>query len=172
MFSGKTTELLRRLGEAEGRGLSVAAVGPARDTRYGEGRLAAHTGVWRAARVIGEAGELVAAAAGAAVAGVDEGHFFGDELLEPVAELVSRGSRVIVAGVPLDHRGRPFAPFPALGAVADEVVRLYAPCAVCGRPAVHSQRMSGQDGAIVVGGAEMYQAQCEGCFAGKLRRRR
>jgi thymidine kinase len=168
MFSGKTTELLRRLGEAEARGLSVGAVGPARDTRYGDGRLATHTGVWRAARVIGEARELLEAAPGAAVVGVDEGHFFGDALLEPVAELVSRGVRVIVAGVPLDHRGRPFAPFSALCAVADEVVRLWAPCAVCGRAAVHSQRMSGQQGTIVVGGAGMYEARCEGCFEGRL----
>src|SRR4051812_16242942 len=49
MFSGKTTELLRRLGEAEASGLSVAAVSPARDTRYGGGRVSTHTGLWRAA---------------------------------------------------------------------------------------------------------------------------
>jgi thymidine kinase len=164
MFSGKTTELLRRLAEAEVRGLGVAAVGPARDTRYGAARLATHTGAWRAAAAIADAGELVAAAGAAAVVGVDEGHFFSDSILEPVAELVSRGRRVIVAGVPIDHRGRPFPPFPALSAVADEVVRLYAPCAACGAPAVHSQRMGGGDDAIVVGGAGMYEARCEGCF--------
>jgi thymidine kinase len=164
MYSGKTTELIRRLEEAERAGLAVASIVPARDTRYGAGRIATHGGAWRAAAAIGAAGEVASATGDAAVVGIDEGHFFGDALLEPVTALMSRGTRVIVAGVALDHRGRPFAPFPGLCAVAHEVTRLYAPCAVCGKPAVHSQRMFGGEEAIVVGGAGMYEARCEGCF--------
>ena len=165
MFSGKTTELLRRLAGAEREGRPVVAVGPAGDRRYGESRLATHTGEWRAAVTIAGAGELAVAAGAASVVGIDEGHFFGEALVGPCHELVSRGARVIVAGVPLDHRGRPFPPFPSLEREADEVVRLTCPCAVCGRPAIHSQRMKPGDETIAVGGAELYQPRCGACFA-------
>ncbi len=100
----------------------------------------------------------------AMVVGIDEGHFFGADLLPVCLSLVTAGRRLIVAGVERDHRGLPFEPFPGLLCEADEVLKLSGPCAVCGRPAIHSQRMTDQPGRVVVGGAELYQPRCRACF--------
>jgi thymidine kinase len=166
MFSGKSTELVRRLREAAGSGLAVVALKPVLDTRYAAAALATHTGDHFPARAISSAADLAPAAAGFDVIGLDEAHFFGSALAEPCVGLVRAGRRVIIAGVPLDHFGRPFDPFPALACHADEVVKLSAPCGVCGHPAVHSQRLASVPaaGRIVVGGAESYQPRCRACF--------
>jgi thymidine kinase len=46
--------------------------------------------------------------------------------------LALRGHRVIVAGLDMDFRGRPFGPMPDLLAVAEYVTKLHAICNHCG----------------------------------------
>jgi thymidine kinase len=162
MFSGKTTELIGRLEAAAAEGSRALAIKPARDDRYATGALVTHNGARLAARAI--AGPADLPTSGFDVIGIDEAHFFGAGLIAPVLALVSTGLRVMIAGVERDHKGRPFEPFPTLLCEADEVVKLSGPCARCGKPAVHSQRMTASDDPIVVGGAEMYQARCRACF--------
>jgi thymidine kinase len=164
MFSGKTTELIRRLSVAAAAGDRVVAIKPTRDNRYGHDQLVTHSGERHAAAPVASALEIPAIASGFTLIGIDEAHFFGSALIAPVLTLVNAGLQVIVAGVERDHRARPFEPFPTLLCEADEVVKMSGPCARCGRPAIHSQRMTGSDEPIVVGGAEMYQARCRACF--------
>ena len=164
MFAGKTTELLRRLLDAQRRGESVVAVKPARDTRYSTGEITTHTGESFPALPVADASGVAGASGTAAVVAIDEAHFFGPALVQVCRELIRGGVRVIVAGVERDHLGRPFEPFPSLLCEADEVAKLSGICAVCGGPSVYSQRMFASDAAIVVGGAESYQARCRACF--------
>jgi thymidine kinase len=164
MFSGKTTELIRRLRGAQAGGQRVLAFKPLRDDRYAHGELVTHSGARLVATPVAAAQEIVVEAAGAAVVGIDEAHFFGASLVGPCEQLIGAGARVIVAGVERDHRGKPFEPFPELLVEADEVMKLSGPCAVCGKPALYSQRMVKSDQSIVVGGAEMYEARCRDCF--------
>jgi len=164
MFSGKTTELIARLSHAAGSGARVLALKPLRDNRYAHGELVTHAGLRFAAAPVASALDIPVSATGFQVVGIDEAHFFGPSLITPCIDLVNRGARVIIAGVERDHNGRPFEPFPTLLCEADEVLKLGGPCARCGAPAVHSQRMTGSDEAIVVGGADMYQPRCRACF--------
>ncbi len=164
MFAGKTTELVRRLLDAQAKGERVVAIKPARDTRYRVLEIATHTGQVFPAMPVTDAEGVVVAASEATVLAIDEIHFFGPALVSVCRELIQHGVRVIVAGVERDHLGRPFEPFPALLCEADEVVKLSGKCAVCGGPSVHSQRMFASDAAIVVGGAESYQPRCRTCF--------
>lgn len=161
MFAGKSTELIRRL-EAAGPG--AVGLRPRADTRSARDAITTHAGrSWHAVTVSDAAG--VAPAAGSAIiVGIDEAHFFGAALVAPVLTMLARGARVIVAGLERDHRGHPFDPMPALLVEADEVTKLSAPCAVCGRPAIHSQRMIDTPDRIVVGGAGDYQPRCRSCF--------
>lgn len=161
MFSGKTAELIRRLGQSPGHAIAIK---PDLDTRYHETALATHDGKRLPATAVASADQITAAAGSATVIGIDEAHFFGAALLPVCMSLVNTGRRVIVVGVERDHRGQPFEPFPRLLCEADEVLKLSGPCAVCGRPAIHSQRMTDQPGRVIVGGAEMYQARCRACF--------
>lgn len=164
MFAGKTTELIRRIEEARTHGHAVAVFKPASDGRYAAASLVTHAGASIVGTPVGAAAEIVAASGDAEVIAVDEAHFFGQSLASACATLLGLGRRVIVAGVERDHTGLPFEPFPTLLCEADEVVKLSGPCSVCGRPAVHSQRMNSASGRIVVGGAGMYEARCRVCF--------
>lgn len=169
MFAGKSTELLRRIRAAVGGPLDLIAFKPERDTRSGSDCLRTHAGDTFPAIPLLDAARLIHSlpskvAHDRLLMAVDEAHFFGEALLDPVRQLVARGTRVIIAGVERDHRGLPFEPFPALLCEADEVLKFAARCAVCGGEAVHSQRMITSDAPILVGGAEAYEARCRACF--------
>ena len=47
-----------------------------------------------------------------AVVGIDEAQFFDSSLVDLAQTLAADGRRVIVAGLDLDYRGRPFEPMP------------------------------------------------------------
>jgi len=160
MFSGKSTELIRRLRAAPGS----VAIKPMRDTRAGGAWLTTHTGDRLRAMIAGALEDVAILAAKAEVVGIDEAHFFEVGLAHVCRGMKAEGKRVIIAGVGLDHFGEPFEPFASLEADADEVVEMSCPCAVCGKPAIHSQRMVKSTERISVGGAAEYQARCAVCF--------
>ncbi len=112
-----------------------------------------------------EASEILALVApGTEVVAIDEGQFFGMDLVEVADALANRGLRVIVAGLDQDFRGRPFEPMPQLMAVAEYVDKTLAVCMQCGAPANRSQRLVAREDRVVVGGAGEYEARCRGCF--------
>jgi thymidine kinase len=164
MFAGKTTELIRRLEEARASGRSVAAIKPVTDDRYSADELVTHDGQRWKARGMSHPKQLARLAGDADVVGLDEAHFFEPTLAGMCRALADRPTRVIVAGVYLDHRGRPFDTVEQLARQADHVTELFARCAVCGSRAMHSQRMFEGEARIVVGGAGMYEPRCAKCF--------
>jgi thymidine kinase len=70
----------------------------------------------------------------------------------------------VLAGLDTTFAGEPFAPMPALMAIADEVVKLSAVCMVCGAPAIHTQRLGASQQLVMVGASGMYEARCRSCF--------
>jgi thymidine kinase len=164
MFAGKTTELIQRAAEASANGEIVVVIKPARDTRYSLDRIVTHCGDGMDAWAVEHSGEVLKACAGATMVVIDEAHFFGNSIVRVIREQLERGLHVLVGGVDLDHRGVVFEPFDELAEMADETVRLTASCTVCGRQAIHTQRMSSDGGRIVVGGVGMYEPRCAECF--------
>lgn len=171
MFSGKSEELLRRLRRAEIAGLGVLVVKPAVDTRHMETRVRSHDGRDWEARTVQRAEEILVlpGVEETGVVAIDEAQFLDDDLPEVVQFLADRGKRVIVSGLDLDFRGRPFGPLPGLLCIAEYVDKLQAICSVCGQPAFRTQRLVGgrpaaeHDPLIKVGAAESYEARCRGC---------
>lgn len=164
MFAGKTSLLIARLAAAKARGQSVAAFKHASDTRYHATHLATHDGKQIAAIAVADPIELFARLGKAQVVAIDEAHFFGAWLWDIIVPILRDRRTLIVAGVERDHVGRPFEPFPRLLVEADTVTKLGGPCKKCGKPAIHSQRMSEDASRVVVGGSELYQARCRECF--------
>lgn len=160
MFSGKTEELIRRLKRARIARQPVEIFKPALDNRYAATAVVSHDENAIPSIVVDTADQILLLAGDAAVIGVDEGQFFGPELVGVCETLARRGRRVIVAGLDQDFRGRPFEPIPQLMAVAEYVTKLHAICVVCGAPANHSQRLSGGEGRVVVGAREAYEPRC------------
>lgn len=160
MFAGKTTALVDRIDAAARAGARTVCAKPRIDTRYHPTDIVTHTGRSLAARPIDDPIELVGIAQGIDALALDEAHFFESGLVDAIAPLLNQGLRIIVAGLDRTSLGEPFGEMAALLIEADEVVKLTAPCAVCGRPAVHTIRLFDSTERIVVGGEGMFENRC------------
>lgn len=163
MFSGKTEELIRRLRRAQIAKQKVAIFKPAIDNRYSEDHIVSHDEQRIPSIAVEKASDILRKVGNAQVVGIDEGQFFGMELVEVCNKLADKGLRVIVAGLDQDYRGVPFEPIPQLLAIAESITKTLAICMVCGSPANRTQRLSLEEGRVVVGTKDMYEARCRKC---------
>ncbi len=170
MFSGKTEELIRRLRRALYARRSVQVFKHALDVRSEHTEIRTHSGTLYEAVAVSSSEELLERVEETAdVVAVEEAQFFDEGIVDVCRRLADSGYELIVAGLDMDFRGLPFGPMPALLAEADEVVKLRAICARCGRDASRSQRLI--DGrpapasapTILVGAQESYEARCRHC---------
>jgi thymidine kinase len=170
MFSGKSEELIRRLRRAEIAGQRALIVKPAVDDRYDVGHVVSHAGAKMRAVTAASAGDVVRLSAGYEAVGIDEVQFFDDGIVDAIAALVSRGARVVAAGLAQDFRAEPFGSMPTLLCVAEFVDKLEAVCHRCGGPATLTQRLlDGEpapfDGETVqIGALDSYEARCRACY--------
>jgi len=170
MFSGKTEELIRRIRRAEIAKQRVQVFSHRLDTRYGESKVASHSGAdWNAIPVKTAEQILDKLDPQATVVAIDEAQFFDWKIAEVANQLADRGVRVIIAGLDTDFRGEPFGPMPLLMAQAEQVDKFTAICVVCGEPASRTQRLIDgrpakyDDPVILVGASEVYEARCRHC---------
>ncbi|MEO3404233.1 thymidine kinase [Mucilaginibacter sp. CAU 1740] len=164
MFSGKTEELIRRLSRARIAKLKVEIFSPKADTRYGEEAIISHNANKITSTPVDSASAILLLASDAHVIGVDEAQFFDDELPEVCSILANRGIRVIVAGLDMDFKGRPFGPMPSIMAIAESVTKLQAVCVQCGNPALYSYRLIPDEAKILLGEKESYEPRCRVCY--------
>ncbi len=170
MFSGKTEELIRRVRRAQIARQKVQVFKHSLDVRYTDRGVASHNGMQLEATPVRSADQVRALIEpDTTVVAIDEGQFFGQDLVPLCNELASRKVRVIVAGLDMDFRAEPFGPMPQLMAEAERVDKLQAICVVCGGPASRTQRLINgrpaayDDPIIMVGADEVYEARCRGC---------
>jgi thymidine kinase len=171
MFSGKSEELLRRVRRALIAKRRVQLFKSQLDDRYaGAFRVTTHDG--SALQAIPVANSLQIAESvrrDTQVVGIDEAQFLDDGAVSVANALADAGVRVIVAGIDMDFRGRPFGPMPELMAVAEVVDKLHAICVKCGDLATRNQRLidgrpaPAEGPTIQVGGADSYEARCRRC---------
>jgi len=98
------------------------------------------------------------------VVGIDEAQFFDADLTDICQELALKGIRVIIAGLDMDFRGKPFGPMPDLLAVAEYITKVHAICQHCGNLATHSYRLVQEGGTVVLGEKESYEPRCRTCY--------
>lgn len=176
MFSGKSEELIRRLKRVQISDKKFLLFKPAIDNRYDVMHVVSHdqrkleaviTGIDEdAIRKI----EQIAQQNEADVIAFDEGNFYGKALISAVEKWVSKGKRVIVAGLDTDFRGQPFGPMPHLMAIADFVDKLKAICMKCKsdygtmtQRLVNGKPAKASDPTILVGGFDSYEVRCRNC---------
>ncbi|MBI4369618.1 MAG: thymidine kinase [Elusimicrobia bacterium] len=166
MFSGKTTELIRRLRLCLIAKKQVQVFKSHLDARYKDKCLVSHDGFELDSELVSQGREILERVrASTQVVGIDEAQFFDESLIPACEELAERGIRVIAAGLDLDYRGMPFETMMKLLAQAELVTKNLAICSVCGDEAHYSQRLdAGQTGRIAVGAGKSYEARCRGCF--------
>ena len=172
MFSGKSEELIRRLRRGIIARQRVMTFKHALDNRFSFDCVASHTGDKIDAQAIDTPERILTFVkkGGADVIGIDEVQFFPNSIVYVIDELVNSGKRVIAAGLDLDFKGIPFGPMPTLLTLADDVMKLKAICAICGKDALFSQRLINgnpakyTDPIILIGAQESYQARCRNCY--------
>jgi thymidine kinase len=165
MFSGKTEELIRRLKRAQIAGQKIEIFKPEVDIRYDEEEVVSHDENSLSSTPVKSSSNILILANDAEVVGIDEAQFFDLELINVCNQLASLGKRVVIAGLDMDFKGRPFGPMPGLMAIAEYVTKVHAICVKCGSLANHSHRVIGSEKLVELGERTEYEPLCRGCFA-------
>jgi len=164
MFSGKTEELIRRLKRAKIARLKVEIFKPAMDTRYSVTEVVSHDENTIQSTPVENSGNIMLLTGDVDVIGIDEAQFFDNGLIEVSTTLANMGIRVIIAGLDMDFKGKPFGPIPGLMAIADHITKVHAICMRCGDVAQFSHRLSNADKLVLLGEKNEYEPLCRSCF--------
>ena len=167
MFSGKTTELMRRIRRLKSIGMRCVVINHINDSRVDGAFLQTHDGFKLPAIKTSDL-LLMDIRAYDAVA-IDEAQFFPN-LLPAVRHMVEHlGKFVLVAGLNADYQRNPFGEISKLICLADDVTFTRAYCSQCsnGTLASFTKRLTHEQDTISVGGAEKYAAVCRRCYEKK-----
>lgn len=165
MFSGKTEELIRRLGRAKIAKQSVIICKPSIEDRYDKDKVVSHNMRAIDCIVVGDAADIIELSQDKEVVGIDEAQFFNNNLVEVCNQLANQGVRVIIAALDMDYEGNPFEPIPQLMSIAEDVTKVRAICIQCGDLANYSYRIVDKDEQILLGEKNEYEARCRNCFS-------
>ncbi len=164
MFSGKTEELIRRLRRAQIARLQVEIFKPMTDTRYDAEAVVSHNHNSIPCTPVTNSSAILLLGSQIQVVGIDEAQFFDDELAYVCTILANKGVRVIVAGLDMDFKGKPFGPMPGVMAIAESVTKVHAVCVKCGNPALYSYRLVPDESRVLLGEKESYEPRCRSCY--------
>ncbi len=164
MFSGKTEELIRRLKRAKIANLKTEIFKPAIDVRFNATDVISHDSNSIHSTPIDNSQTILLLANDVDIVGIDEAQFFDDEIVHVCETLALHGTRVIVAGLDMDYKGRPFGQMPKLLAIADFITKLHAICVRCGNLANISYRKSDEEGQFLLGEQDLYEPRCRKCY--------
>lgn len=164
MFSGKTEELIRRLKRATIARQRVEIFKPRIDTRYSADEVVSHDANSIRSTPVSSSGNILLMVSEVDVVGIDEAQFFDAGLVDVCRQLADQGVRVIVAGLDMDFRGKPFGPMPGLMATAEYVTKVHAVCMHCGALAHYSHRTTSSQDLVVLGETESYEPLCRECY--------
>ena len=164
MFSGKTEELIRRLKRAKIANQKTIIFKPKLDDRYAQNKLVSHDSNELSSIAIDHSNEILNQTEDIDVIGIDEVQFFNDDLIAVVESLANKGKRVILAGLDMDYKGKPFNPIPQLMSIAEYITKVHAICVNCGNLAHYSNRKSESDELIELGEKDVYEPLCRTCY--------
>ena len=164
MYSGKSTELIRRVNMYRSIGMDVLVVNHDIDNRYSNlHEIVSHTGDRITGLKVSSLSELKTRKLPSIIA-IDEAQFFKD-LFDMVLYFVEqKNCKVIVSGLSGDFRRKPFGKILDLIPYSDNVWMSVAYCAVCkdGTKATFTARMDDNVKQVDVG--NNYKAVCRKCY--------
>uniref|UniRef100_A0A8C8FZL7 Thymidine kinase n=2 Tax=Oncorhynchus tshawytscha TaxID=74940 RepID=A0A8C8FZL7_ONCTS len=167
MFSGKSTELIRRVRRFQIAQYNCLVVKYAKDTRYSEKGMATHDKNTMEAVPANCLSDVRSLALQACVIGIDEGQFFPD-IVQFCEEMANMGKTIIVAALDGTFQRKPFGDILNLVPLAESVVKLNAVCMQCYKEAAYTKRLGAEKELEVIGGADMYHARCRKCYGGLM----
>ncbi|MFV0530461.1 MAG: thymidine kinase [Flavobacteriales bacterium] len=171
MFSGKTEELIRRLKRAQIAKQKVEIFKPSMDVRYDEEKVVSHDSNEISSTPVESSSNILLLASDAEVVGVDEAQFFDEGIVEVCNQLANNGKRVVVAGLDMDFRGKPFGPMPFLMATAEYVTKVHAVCSKTGNLAHYSHRIAEGDQVVMLGEKQEYEPLSRAAYWEEIRKK-
>jgi len=174
MFSGKTSELLKRLERLDYANKKYVLFKPKFDDRYSKEEVVSHTNKSKKSVIVNNAQEMLdflEENKDVLYVAIDETQFFKKSdkpnLIDIILKMKARGLDVMVNGLDLDSEGKPFSIMPDLMALSDEVIKLKAVCMFpgCGADAGMSYKktkvQNKESGNVVeLGESDDYEARC------------
>ena len=167
MFSSKTKELIRRINLAKLAKFKTIVFKPSIDSRNKGNYITSHDNNKLKATSVIDENEIFNKANKHHIIGIDEAQFFSSYLVNVFNNLANSGKRIIVAGLDMDFKGKPFGPIPNLMATAEFVSKLHAICAKSGKMANYTHRKSKDKKHIKIGDENEYEAVSRICFFNK-----
>ncbi|XP_028456536.1 thymidine kinase, cytosolic isoform X2 [Perca flavescens] len=165
MFSGKSTELMRRVRRFQIAQYNCLVIKYAKDIRYSDTGMATHDKNTMEAVPANCLEDVRSLALQACVIGIDEGQFFSDTV-EFCEEMANLGKTIIVAALDGTFQRKAFGNILNLVPLAESVVKLHAVCMQCYKEAAYTKRIGAEKEVEVIGGADKYQAVCRKCYGG------
>ncbi|XP_061471860.1 thymidine kinase, cytosolic isoform X1 [Rhineura floridana] len=163
MFSGKSTELMRRVRRFQIAQYKCLLINYAKDTRYCVNGVSTHDRNTMEALSACCLKDVHQEALGSAVIGIDEGQFFPDTV-EFCEAMANAGKTVIVAALDGTFQRKAFGNILQLVPLAESVVKLNAVCMECYREASYTKRLGAEKEVEVIGGADKYHSVCRVCY--------
>jgi thymidine kinase len=161
MFSGKSTELIRRIRLLQKINKNVLVVKPKIDNRYNEDKLTTHNFDSVDCIVVDRLEELTLNEEYNTIV-IDEGQFFIDLKTTVLRWLVDYDINIIVGGLDGDFQKNPIGEILELIPHSDNCIKLNSLCMICkdGTPAPFTKRMIKSNDKVLVGGSESYMPVC------------
>jgi len=167
MFSGKSTELIRRIRLLQKIDKKVLVTKPQIDIRYNQDKITSHNYESVDCKVLSRLDEICDDdILNYDTVIVDEGQFFPD-LVNTITRWVNNYSvNIIVGGLDGDFQRKPIGHILDLIPMADRCVKLNSLCNICkdGTEAPFSFRLVKSNDIVLVGGSESYIPVCRKHF--------
>ena len=166
MYSGKSTELMRRVERLKSIGMRCLVINHSNDTRVDGNFVQSHTG--KSMEAVKTNDLLLVNVTPYDAIAIDEGQFFHNLKTSVMLMVEKHNKHVIVAGLSGDYERNKFGELLDLIPVATNVDFKRALCARCqhpGRLASFTKRISDETGLISV--EARYLAVCRLCFLDK-----
>ncbi|XP_074647326.1 thymidine kinase, cytosolic-like [Tubulanus polymorphus] len=169
MFSGKTTELIRRLKRYQIAKYRCLVIKYAKDIRYDKDGVSTHDKQTLTAKGCLELSEItVDEIENFDVIGIDEGQFFPD-VVGFCERMADSGKIVIIAALDGTYQRKGFGNILQLVPLAESIVKLNAVCMICFGTASFTKRTTMDEEVEVIGGADKYLAVCRDCYRGPVK---
>ncbi len=162
MFSGKSTELIRRTSRYEAIGKNILIINSILDSRT-DNSVKTHSNNKKKAIKVNNLLDIINddCYEKADIIGIDEGQFFND-LLEFVKIVEKTDKILIIAGLDGDFKREPFGDILKCIPLCDEVVKLSAMCMVKndGTPSSFTKRINNSEEQTLIGAKDSYITVC------------
>jgi len=167
MFSGKSTELIRKIRLAKTINKKVLVIKPKIDNRYDDNKVVSHSFESEICQTVDNLESLDLIIINYDLIVIDEGQFFSDLKQYVLKWLDINHKDIIIGGLDGDFERKPIGQILELIPYSDKCVKINSLCKMCnnGNEGIFTHRISKQlTNQIEIGGSETYMPLCRKHF--------